>query len=407
MFLVESIGKTAEKLVKSMLAVSVSIVMFCIFSVTVLAAGTIQDGMDIQLTTDKENYSDGEKIKAELLVKNTGETDVTDIVLQIISEEYQPDSQNDSSKIIEKLSPGETVAFYTVYTAVSSDQTIVSGTDSQISSDNQVSLLDNRESSENPFVIIIVGTVVVFGGIILIVWLFKRKKLSKIMSAVIGVSLLGTALNFSDNANAAGKYLNTILVVQDFKVGGTESTIQGKVRYASSEKNDEEISVLDADNYYNENAEVISVTDVVDAKNIYTEKEVIDLCEERGLNDYPITSEFLMNGNAYDEEEIGDIANEKHPLYQLFYISPKEMLWTIYITNGTVSAYPVSYNLVSDKDVPLLITETDTVIGYDNETNRYYETIPKRKSVIVMKVEKIDRETLDLLTMEVLADYEG
>lgn len=401
------IGKTAEKLVKSMLAVSVSIVMFCIFSVTVLAAGTIQDGLDIQLTTDKENYSNGEKIKAELLVKNTGETDVTDIVLQIISEEYPPNSQNDSSKIIEKLSPGETVAFHTVYTAVSSDQTIVSGTDSQISSDSQVSLLDNRESSENPFVIIIVGTVVVFWGIILIVWLFKRKKLSKIMSAVIGVSLLGTALNFSDNSNAAGKYLNTILVVQDFKVGGTESTIQGKVRYALSEKNDEEISVLDAENYYNENAEVISVTDVVDAKNIYTEKEVMDLCEERGLNDYPITSEFLMNGNAYDEEEIGDIANEKHPLYQLFYISPKEMLWTIYITNGTVSAYPVSYNLVSDKDAPLLITETDTVIGYDNETNRYYETIPKRKSVIVMKVEKIDRETLDLLTMEVLADYEG
>ena len=72
--------------------------------------------------------------------------------------------------------------------------------------------------------------------------------------------------------------------------------------------------------------------------------------------------------------------------------------------NGVVSAYPVSYNLVSERQAVLLITETDTVTSYDYTSNRFFETIPKESTMIVRKVSRIDKETLDSLTIGGLSE---
>ena len=83
----------------------------------------------------------------------------------------------------------------------------------------------------------------------------------------------------------------------------------------------------------------------------------------------------------------------------MLYGSETELLWNIYVINGVVLAYPVSYNLVSERQTVLLITETDTVTSYDYISNRFYETIPKESAMIVRKVSKIDKKTLDNLTV--------
>ena len=43
------------------------------------------------------------------------------------------------------------------------------------------------------------------------------------------------------------------------------------------------------------------------------------------------------------------------------------------------------------------------IIGYDSENNMFYETIPKESELIVKVVDKIDSETLNSLTKEVIA----
>ena len=48
-----------------------------------------QDGMEISLTTDKEEYLAGEEVKLILKIKNTGEEKVTNIqISDVISEGY-------------------------------------------------------------------------------------------------------------------------------------------------------------------------------------------------------------------------------------------------------------------------------------------------------------------------------
>ena len=43
------------------------------------------------------------------------------------------------------------------------------------------------------------------------------------------------------------------------------------------------------------------------------------------------------------------------------------------------------------------------VTEYDSENNMFYETIPKESELIVKIVDKIDSETLNSLTKEVIA----
>ena len=73
------------KLVKKITALAVSsLMMFSIAGMNVFAASTTQDGLYVSLTTDKETYSKDEKITATLSVKNTNESDVTDIAMETV-----------------------------------------------------------------------------------------------------------------------------------------------------------------------------------------------------------------------------------------------------------------------------------------------------------------------------------
>lgn len=65
-------------------------------------------------------------------------------------------------------------------------------------------------------------------------------------------------------------------------------------------------------------------------------------------------------------------------------------------------ANPVTYNTESGRDVQLLISETETVTSYDSAKNKFYVIIPGESEAIVKTVGRIDAETLDKLTVEVI-----
>lgn len=165
-----------------------------------------------------------------------------------------------------------------------------------------------------------------------------------------------------------------------------------------------ENSIIGADEYYSKNAEVISVTKAKESDKVQSEQEVTEVLADRGFDTQNIVTDYTMDGDYLDETEIEDSSTEKHPLYKMLYVSESEILWNIYLINGVISAYPVSYNLVSERDSVLLITESDTVTSYDYNSNQFFETIPNESEMIVRKIEKIDKEALDNLTIGGLSE---
>lgn len=68
--------------------------------------------------------------------------------------------------------------------------------------------------------------------------------------------------------------------------------------------------------------------------------------------------------------------------------------------NGVVMAVPVTFNMEYAKTAPVIFSETGTVMSYDNVTNCFYEIIPDPSVMIVKKIDRIDIETIEQMTME-------
>ncbi len=158
----------------------------------------------------------------------------------------------------------------------------------------------------------------------------------------------------------------------------------------------------DADEYFGENSDVISVISVKNSVGTMTEADTHEQLIERGFDQYSITTEYSVDGEYHEATDISDNSSQKHPIYQTYYVTSNEELWTITVVNGVVMATPVSYNMQSKRDARLIISETDTVMSYDSTTNQFYETVPKESVLIVKKVSRIDKETLENLSIEAI-----
>lgn len=165
-----------------------------------------------------------------------------------------------------------------------------------------------------------------------------------------------------------------------------------------------EVTPPDADAYFEDNSEVINEIDANDSDVVLSEAEISDDLTDRGFGEYPITTEYSMDGEYYEETDISDSSSSKHPIYQTYYITENGDIWTIFVINDAVMANPVSYNDQSDLGVQLIISESDTVTSYDSTTNKFYETIPDESVLIVKTVERIDADTLEDLTIEEIDD---
>ena len=106
-----------------------------------------------------------------------------------------------------------------------------------------------------------------------------------------------------------------------------------------------------------------------------------------------------MTGDYSEATEISQGSSTKHPTYQTYYVSKNGDVWTIFMINGAIMANPVSYNIQSDLDAQVILSESNTVMSYDGTTNGFYETIPNKSSLIVKTVDRIDAETLENLTI--------
>lgn len=160
----------------------------------------------------------------------------------------------------------------------------------------------------------------------------------------------------------------------------------------------------DVEKYFNENSTVLEVIPVNKSKDVFNEEDATDLLESRGFIEYEITSSYTMDGVYDDPVEVSDSSKDKHPIYETYYVSTNQELWTINIVDGVICAYPVSYVAAHPENVPVMVSESEEIISYDSSTNSFYKTIPNDNVLDVRVVNKIDAETLDSLTVEELAN---
>ena len=150
---------------------------------------------------------------------------------------------------------------------------------------------------------------------------------------------------------------------------------------------------------FENNSNIIPEISASESDAVFTESEAYANLTERGFGEYPITTEYSMEGEYTEAAGISASAATKHPIYQTYYVTANEDIWTIFIINGAIMANPVSYNAQSDLGIQVIISESNTVVSYDSTTNKFYETIPSESSLIVKTVGRIDVEVLNGLTI--------
>ena len=157
---------------------------------------------------------------------------------------------------------------------------------------------------------------------------------------------------------------------------------------------------VSAEEYYEANAEVLKVVDASKSVNMPTEAEAISLLNERGFSQYPVIHTYSTNGEYYGETEAEETSSARHPMYQTYYLSSTGEYWTIYVINGNIFADPLSITFEYGSNVPVLVSESETLTSYDNSTNTFYTTVPHETEVRVKVVNRIDATTLDNLANE-------
>ena len=378
---------------------------FGIMTGSVFAASSKKDGLEVTLSTDKKTYSQSDQIVATLTVKNASENIINHISLEnIIPEGYKLLDGSEAKKQVESLKVGESAKLTATFVsdAISSTNNSDSENSSSTSDASNVATGDNSN-----IVFWIIVCILACGGIIALV-VIKKKSGKKFFSLFLCLTIIGTmSIGGLIPVNAEEYQGKSISVSENVTVGNKDVIISGIVKYDVSVNEDEEQinptkpeNPTEADEYYFNHSEVIEVIDEKESQNNLSEAEAIHVFEERGFNEYPVMCEYSTEGEYNEQAEAVDGSNTKHPMYETFYVSELGDVWTIYVINGDVFAYPASFNLQSDLAEAVIISESESLTSYDSETNKFYVTIPNESEIILKTVNRIDAETLNQLTSE-------
>lgn len=224
----------------------------------------------------------------------------------------------------------------------------------------------------------------------------KGLKLLAIMLALTLITILTGCFNVKESAPNTS---NTTLVESKNNTTTVESkeSFSSNVTYSIS--NTTTTTVTDAT--LEEGLPVIVTYSADTSDNIQSEKQAIEDMNSRGFVEYPVSYEYSTNGEYIGKQEATDV-DEKHPIYQTYYYSPNNELWTIIATNGNMMANPVSYNIQSEQDIHIVFIETETITAYDSNNNSFYEITPNGSTLSAYIVDKINAETLASFTVEAI-----
>ncbi len=162
-----------------------------------------------------------------------------------------------------------------------------------------------------------------------------------------------------------------------------------------------QVEYIDAEEYYEENSEIVSIIDAAASEDVLSEQEVLIDFGSRGFDGCSITYNYSIDGEYGEEEEV-QVSTETHPVYESIYLSESGEIWILYSVNGSFMASPFSYNMQSTRNAEIIIAESETIASYDSATNQYFITIPDETELIVVVVDEINNVVLNEFTIEAL-----
>lgn len=155
------------------------------------------------------------------------------------------------------------------------------------------------------------------------------------------------------------------------------------------------VEAPDADAYYQNYA---TVHEQLPAQQSTAVREGSAVCgdfADRGFTEYPVTTQYDMDGTYGQEQSVSRYSSAKHPMYQTYYISTDGDIWLIYEINGQLCANPLSYNMELESGPQMMVSETGTLTTYDSTLNKFYVVTPKEDLIKITQVTRIDAETLE------------
>lgn len=238
-----------KNLRKSMSVVLILLVSLFCLSTVAFASTPEQDGLKVELTTDKENYSLNEDIKINVTVTNTNDVTVENVKIDtLLPEEFilKDKNKSTSSEAVD-IPAGKKIEFSVVAVVKDgkSDKTS-SDTDSKLtgtSTNNKGNI--NKQNDKSPYTgkdyAVMTGFSALFIiGIVLLILCLKRnrKKTSKAVSSALCLVLAITSIiGLADfKAKAENKQSDTdtssvISISENISVDGKDYTIEANVNY--------------------------------------------------------------------------------------------------------------------------------------------------------------------------------
>lgn len=251
------------KNIRKLITFVITIIMIIGFTNnSVYAMTTTQDGLEISLTTDKEEYVQGDKIVATLTIINTNNFPVKNITIdQLMPSGYKLSDDALVTKHIDLLEAGKSITLSITYISddnlkenngsedkdTSEGDNAINGNtnidDSDTNGDTTIedSSRNDNENSENSEVIspltgdtinvIVPMVLLLFSGICVIVCLFrKNKKVKRILSIFLCITIISTLVPMN-NVQALADTIKTCNIATIVKIDGSEVRIEAKLEY--------------------------------------------------------------------------------------------------------------------------------------------------------------------------------
>lgn len=403
------------KFLKRISAVAISIIMMCsIAEMNVFAASTKQDGLEVSIMTDKENYIENEKITATLSVKNTNTTDVTNVTMEtVVPDGYKIDDGLSNIKKLETLAPNKTEELKVVYVSDSTVENSHNDSEKQDSTNSEVNQNSNKdEISKNSTVIqestanyeskaettntgdtkkvmVIVSLIVI--SVAIGILCLRNKKGKGILSIVLCISAVGSIVAIAPFKTNAAESIKIISIEEQISVNGKKLNIQANINYKievndEHQESEEPLEQELKDGKFIDNNESFSISDSRIANFDDISKSILERVTyklenvkygtEKGTADIIVYSPDLKS--AFDKaiaesEKTMNIDDE-------YIIEKTSKLLIEYINNAELKEYKLSVDLDNKNGKWIVVVDSalaDALTGNIEEV--YYSTYDERK----------------------------
>lgn len=164
----------------------------------------------------------------------------------------------------------------------------------------------------------------------------------------------------------------------------------------------EDLSVLPSNEYYKKYYKIVNTTKANESKKTMSVDEVNDFLKNRGFKNYELEIDYSIDGKFLEDEGIEKKSNEKYPIYQFVYMTNDKDVWSIYVIEDSIYAYPVSYMVsnIKKSDKEILVSESSDITVYSSDLNNFYTLKPNKNLIDVRLVKEINAITLNKYKFE-------